>query len=104
MKLSGIWVVVLAAALAMGSAWAVPVGKTIEYTASKEGKVVMDGKAHADKGLKCPDCHTKIWPMKKGAAMKMADMNAGKECGTCHDGKKAFATSDKANCNKCHKK
>jgi c(7)-type cytochrome triheme protein len=105
MKLSAVWVLVLAAALAvMGGAWATPPGKTIEYTASKEGKVTFDGKMHADKGLKCPDCHTKIWPMKKGASMKMADMEQGKYCGTCHDGKKAFAVKDKANCSKCHKK
>jgi c(7)-type cytochrome triheme protein len=104
MKSSGIWVFVLAAMLAMGSAWAVAPGKTIEFTGSKEGKVTFDGKVHADKGLKCPDCHTKIFPMKKGAAPKHADMDAGKECGVCHDGKKAFATKDKATCNKCHKK
>jgi len=43
--------------------------------------------------------------MKKGAVkMTMAEMDAGKECGVCHNGEKAFSTKDKASCGKCHKK
>lgn len=104
MKFAAVLAVILAAVLSFGGAWAVPAGKAVEYTSSPEGKVVFEGKLHADKGLKCPDCHTKIWPMKKAATMKMADMDGGKFCGTCHNGSKAFKTSDKANCTKCHKK
>jgi len=89
----------------IGSAMAVPPGKTVEFAGGSAGKVVFDGKIHADKGLKCNDCHTKIFQMKKGSAkMKMADINAGKFCGECHNGTKAFKTSDAANCAKCHKK
>ncbi len=70
-----------------------------------QGKVVFSHKAHVDKNLKCTDCHTKIFKMAKPAApLKMADINAGKECGACHDGKKAFATNNQADCAKCHKK
>ena len=86
------------------SAFAVASGKTVEYADGSNGKVTFDGKVHAEKGLKCNDCHTKIYPMKKGPALKMADINAGKGCGTCHNGEKAFKTSDPKNCNKCHKK
>ena len=32
------------------SAFAVPAGKTVEFEAKGAGKVVFDGKAHADKG------------------------------------------------------
>ncbi len=88
----------------IGSAMAVPPGKTIEYAGGGAGKVVFDGKLHADKGLKCNDCHTKIFPMKKGAKITMADINAGKSCGECHNGTKAFKAGDAANCAKCHKK
>ncbi len=88
----------------VGSALAVPPGKTVEYPGGGFGKVVFDGKAHADKGLKCNDCHTKVFQMKKGAAIKMADMNAGQNCGVCHNGEKAFKSSDAATCAKCHKK
>ena len=88
----------------IGNAFAVSSGKTVEYSGGSAGKVVFDGKAHAEKGSKCGDCHTKIYPMKKGEGIKMADMNTGKGCGACHNGEKVFKTSDPANCNKCHKK
>lgn len=89
----------------VGSALAVPPGKSVEWNPKDAGKVMFDGKAHADKGLKCNDCHTKVFQMKKGTAkMTMADLNAKKFCGECHNGTKAFSTSDKQSCGKCHKK
>jgi len=51
---------------------------------------------------KCADCHTKIFPFKAGTLKaKMDEMDKGRSCGACHNGKDAFATSD--DCNKCHK-
>lgn len=104
MKLLTILLTVAIAVVLIGSAMAVPTGKTVEYAGGTMGKVVFDGKAHADKGFKCNDCHTKLFQMKKGAKMTMKDMNEGKLCGDCHNGTKAFATKDAANCVKCHKK
>jgi c(7)-type cytochrome triheme protein len=87
------------------SVMAVPSGKTVEFEAKGAGKVVFDGKIHADKGLKCKDCHPAVFKMKKGGdVITMKDMDAGKFCGTCHNGTKAFSSSDKASCAKCHKK
>ena len=103
MKLLTILLTIAIAVMFVGSAIAVPPGKTVDWDTAS-GKVVFDGKAHADKGLKCNDCHTKVFPMKKSTGMKMADMNGGKFCGECHNGTKAFATKDAANCGKCHKK
>jgi c(7)-type cytochrome triheme protein len=83
-----------------------PPGKTVEF-ASSNGKVVFDGKVHADKGLKCADCHTKpkLFEMKKGGdKITMAAMNNGKFCGACHDGTKAFSVKVAADCAKCHDK
>jgi len=103
-----IFITVLAIVIAIafvGSAMAVPPGKTAEFAGGAQGKVVFDGKTHAEKGNKCADCHPKIFQMKKGTAqMKMADINGGKFCGACHNGTKAFKASDEANCAKCHKK
>jgi len=97
--------VVVAAAALSGAVLAVPPGKTVEYAGGPMGKVVFNGKAHADKGLKCNDCHTKIFQMKKGSAkMTMAALNKGEFCGTCHNGSKAFKTSDPKKCTSCHKK
>jgi c(7)-type cytochrome triheme protein len=43
--------------------------------------------------------------MKKGGdVMTMKDMEAGKFCGACHNGTKAFGVKDAASCAKCHKK
>jgi len=105
MKLTGIFAVSAALALSIGSVMAVPPGKTVEF-ASPRGKVTFDGKVHADKGLKCADCHTKpkLFEMKKGGGkMTMAAMNEGKSCGACHDGKKAFSVKAPADCVQCHK-
>lgn len=100
----------LAAALALigvlvaENAQAVPAGKSAEWD-TPNGKVVFDGKIHSEQGLKCLDCHSKIFKMKKGSTeMKMADINGGKFCGECHNGTKAFTTNDAANCGRCHKK
>ena len=98
-------VVVVTLAMAV-SAFAVPAGKTVEFDGKGAGKVVFDGKIHADKGGKCADCHQSgLFKMKKGAdVMTMKDMEAGKFCGACHNGTKAFSVKDKAACAKCHKK
>ncbi len=106
MRLLVLLLTVVVSLALVGAALAVPPGKTFEFADGKQGKVVFDGKIHADKGNKCPDCHTKIWKMKKAdnPKMTMAEMNDGKFCGTCHNGTKAFATKDEKNCGKCHKK
>ena len=103
-NLHSLAMLVVAVAFA-ASAFAAPPGKTVEYAGGPAGKVVFDGKVHGDKGLKCNDCHTKIFQMKKGATkITMSAMNKGENCGTCHNGTKAFASSDPKNCTNCHKK
>ena len=103
MKKIGILVALLMS-LPAANALAVQSGKTLDWD-SPQGKVTFSGEEHAEKGLKCNDCHTKIFKMKKGSTtMKMAELNAGKFCGECHNGTKAFKTNDNANCAKCHKK
>jgi len=50
---------------------------------------------------KCADCHTKTFPFKAGSQKKtMTDMETGKSCGLCHNGKDAFSV--KGDCGKCH--
>ena len=105
-KLSVLALAVVATLALAVSASAVPSGKTVEFDGKGAGKVVFSGKAHADAGLKCADCHQSgLFKMKKGAdAITMKDNNEGKFCGACHNGTKAFSTKDAANCAKCHKK
>ncbi len=106
MKFAGILAVFAALMLSIGSVMAVPPGKTVEL-ASPMGKVTFDGKVHADKGLKCADCHVKpkLFEMKAGKdKITMAAINEGKFCGACHNGTKAFSAKAPADCVKCHKK
>jgi len=104
MRLTAVVLALLVMAAGATHVFATASGKTVEYAGGSAGKVIFDGKSHADAGSKCTDCHTKIFQMKKGAKITMADMNAGKNCGVCHNGEKAFKSSDTANCAKCHKK
>jgi c(7)-type cytochrome triheme protein len=90
--------------LCAGNALAIQPGKSLSWDTSM-GKVVLDGQKHADAGLKCKDCHAKTFKMKKGSTiMKMTDINAGKFCGECHNGSRAFAANDKKSCGRCHQK
>jgi c(7)-type cytochrome triheme protein len=96
--------VLIIGVLSAAAALAIQPGKTVTWNTSM-GKVVFDGKNHADAKVGCLECHSKIFKMKKfSTEMKMADINAGKFCGKCHNGKRSFATNDKDNCEICHKK
>ena len=93
----------LSAGMLASSAQAIQPGKTVTWD-TPMGKVVFDGGNHADAGVKCLDCHSKIFKMKKGSTvMTMADITAGKFCGKCHNGTRAFSAKDKDNCGECHK-
>lgn len=103
MKKTVIFMVLLISVALIGNAFAVSPGKSVPYD-SKMGKVTFDGKTHADAGLKCADCHPKMFQMKKGTFKMDVPHKAGANCGACHDGTKAFSQMDAANCKKCHKK
>ncbi len=106
MKKFTIIVALIIAVAFVGSAFASPPGKTVEYAGGDAGKVVFDGNTHGVKqGMKCNDCHPKLFAMKKGSfKMTLADHVAGKLCGTCHDGTKAFGQEKPEDCAKCHQK
>jgi c(7)-type cytochrome triheme protein len=111
MKLAILLLSLFVAIAFVSSAMAVMPGKSIEYPDGDMGKVTFSGDTHASKqGLKCADCHPKIFPMKK-SGFKETKEEHGKPvyCGVCHDGKEhfgkvVFSQSDEASCAKCHKK
>ncbi len=93
------------ALLTSGAALAVGPGKTLEFAGSAMGTVVFDGTTHKNAGLTCSDCHNpEVFPKMKQGTIKitMSDLYAGKYCGRCHNGKKAFEIKD--NCTRCHHK
>jgi c(7)-type cytochrome triheme protein len=54
-------------------------------------------------GLACTECHDKLYTnAKQHKKTTMKQMQKGKSCGACHDGKKAFSV--KGHCATCHKK
>jgi len=77
-----------------------------DFAGGSQGKVTFSHEKHAPKHSKCTDCHTKIFKMAKGqrSAPKMADMEKGQSCGSCHNGNAAFGVKAQADCAKCHKK
>jgi c(7)-type cytochrome triheme protein len=86
---------------------AVPEGVVLKWAGGGEGAVQFDGTVHSKKGLQCDACHVNnvFVTTKKGAASITMDALAkDKYCGYCHNGKKAFSTKTKADCNRCHKK
>ena len=93
--------------------------KVLVFPDGDQGKVTFDGKMHNTKlgSGKCMVCHKggNPFPMKAPGAegsvkITMADIKAGKFCGTCHNGTTVlngttvFNATDEANCSKCHKK
>ncbi len=109
MKKTVLFLTLILAVAFVGSAFASM--NMLDFAGGSAGKVTFDGKMHNTKlgPGKCKECHPGLFPMKKpgaeGAAkITMADINAGKYCGACHDGTKAFSAKDAANCGKCHKK
>ncbi len=110
MKLAASFFVIIVAITFIGSAMAIQPGKTLTFKGGENGKVVFSGKIHAEKGVKCMECHDgKVFPTMKEAlkvpgppTLQMKEINAGKFCGTCHNGERAFKSSDEKNCTKCH--
>jgi c(7)-type cytochrome triheme protein len=95
----------LAVSLLAAPALAVGPGTVIEFNKSPMGKVIFDGKKHKDAGGVCKDCHNdEMFPKMKQGTVKitMEEIYAGRLCGVCHNGKRAFGTKD--NCSRCHVK
>ncbi|GAM08881.1 class III cytochrome C family protein [Geobacter sp. OR-1] len=72
------------------------------YKVKDAGNVVFSHKAHLDMSFSCQDCHDTVYkPGKGNPKVSMTEMEKGKSCGACHNGKKAFnVTSDCATCHK----
>jgi c(7)-type cytochrome triheme protein len=50
----------------------------------------------------CKDCHTSLFATSRSrGVVSMKEMERGKSCGACHDGKTAFSVAGK--CDSCHK-
>jgi len=73
------------------------------------GPVVFVHSSHVDQQRpNCLSCHTRLFSILKpgtptdGLAMGHEQMRQGKNCGACHNGKAAFASTDGTKCMTCH--
>jgi c(7)-type cytochrome triheme protein len=81
-------------------------GGDVMFKGGNAGEVTFRHDSHSmDTGFKCTDCHDSLYITKeKDKRVSMAQMEKGKSCGACHNGKKAFDVKLKSYCNNCHKK
>lgn len=84
-----------------GISHAVFPGKQIVFEGGGYGKVIFNGLSHRGRQKGCADCHPDVFPMSRATKITMNDINAGKFCGHCHNGKDAFSPQE---CEKCHLK
>ncbi len=93
---------IIACLLATPAAWGKVGGGDINFSVKGAGNVVYSHDTHVTRvGLKCTDCHYKIFKMAElQHQATMADMQNGSSCGACHNGQRAFTV--KMNCNRCH--
>lgn len=102
-RISGLGIVII---LFTGTAaWARVGGGDLSFEVKKgTGNVTFSHESHVSAaGLTCTDCHASLYGTKeKHKKATMAQMQQGKSCGACHNGKKAFDV--KGNCSNCHKK
>lgn len=70
------------------------------------GDVIFSHENHVKGvGLKCTSCHDKLFTnTAQHKKVTMAQMEKGKSCGACHNGKVAFSVKDKESCSNCHQK
>ena len=96
-----IFFITLAVLVSGMTAYAVDI-KNITFATDNAGKVVFSHKNHIRQkqmANNCKACHDTIYPFKQKTTYTMADMEKGKSCGACHDGKSAFALKE---CARCH--
>ena len=58
--------------------------------------------------LPCADCHPRPFMKQRDTARAKGEFDhaafdQGRACGSCHNANFAFATTDKQNCERCHK-
>jgi c(7)-type cytochrome triheme protein len=77
--------------------------KEIIFIEKDAGNVTFSHHKHT--GLyRCGECHTLLFNTSRSKArVSMKEMEAGKSCGSCHDGKNAFGVAAEKDCDKCHK-
>jgi len=105
MKSKLIWLLTVVSFLVSGLAYGAAMQDIIYQGDTATDEAIFHGDKHLKRGLKCVDCHNKgMFPKKKKGAtvVTMKDIQQGKFCGKCHNGKTAFGIDH--HCDRCHPK
>jgi len=109
-------VLVLAQALAAATAAAnpsdppypieirLPADAVYDRTVGPDSAVTFRHATHvALAGNRCTGCHPQLFQiLVPTRAISHSQMDAGRSCGTCHDGRSAFGVRDRQSCASCH--
>ena len=101
----------LTGALLGGSLPNLPKDKALPQGEGSPGVVTFRHETHVDAARPdCTTCHPKLFPILRrsaaaapGPVIKHEDMEKGRLCGSCHDGKKAHGLEDCATCHEAQK-
>lgn len=75
--------------------------KELSFEVKEAGNVAFSHKSH-NSLYRCGECHVTVYATARSTTkVSMKEMENGKSCGACHEGKSAFSVKDK--CEACHK-
>jgi c(7)-type cytochrome triheme protein len=104
--LPAIFLLALSSTLLGGTSLNLSIDKALPRGDGSPGVVTFRHESHVDAARPdCTTCHPVLFPILKRAnpaataAIRHADMEKGRSCGLCHDGKKAHGLDD---CETCH--
>jgi c(7)-type cytochrome triheme protein len=76
--------------------------KDVKFNIKNSAPVVFSHETHLKRANNnCKICHDVIYSLRDKRPYTMAEMEKGRSCGACHNGKQAFTAA--ANCDRCHK-
>lgn len=95
-------ILILAALAAAVPVAAVVGGGDITFDVKDADKATFSHEAHVvGAKLGCRDCHPKLYlDTARSKRVTMSQMEKGRSCGACHDGKRAAGLDD---CSSCHR-
>lgn len=105
--LAAIFALALSSTLLGGVSLNLSIDKALPRGDGSPGVVTFRHESHVDAARPdCTTCHPRLFSIVKSAAfsaapaaIRHADMERGRSCGFCHDGKKAHGLDD---CETCH--
>lgn len=80
-------------------------GGDIVFSVSGAANVLYSHDRHVGAHkIGCSECHYAVFQRSHAnhQAATMTEMQRGRSCGACHNGKRAFSVADPQQCSKCH--